>query len=159
MTVIVRPVDQLPARPDLLRRTVTGTPAEVAATLAMVRDRGYLVAATAPRQVHNDPRRVTATVSLRRVPALPALPIRRRPSIARQLARPLAITGGVLAGLGGLGFGLYLLVRSTVQAAASASPVALAVLAVVALGVLALAVRSKVPSCSGLHCGGCRGRH
>lgn len=152
MTAIVRTAQAPANRPDLLRRTVTGTPAEVNATIERVRSRGYLVAESLPVQVHGDRHRVRVAVTLSPVPIRPAMPA--RPSLARRAVKPLAITGGALAVLTGLGFGLYYLVQQTVRAAAAGAPAVLGFLVVVALVLVAIG-RRKVSGCSGLHCGGC----
>ena len=154
MTAIVRTAEAPANRPDLLRRTVTGTPAEVNATIERVRSRGFLVAETMPAQVHGDRHRVRVVVTLSPVPIRPVQPT--GPSFAWRAVKPLLITGGVLAVLAGLGFGLYYLTQQTLRAAAAASPVALGFLVVVALVLFAVG-RRKTGGCSGLHCGGCGG--
>src|SRR5262249_40262820 len=130
MTAIVHAAQKLPDHPDLIRRRVTGTPAEVEATLGMVRANGYLVAATAPIEVHGDRRRVTTLVTLRTLPLAPSgLPAEATPMTGRPWwVKPLSITGGIVVGLAGLGWLLYLLIGLTVHAAAAASPVALFVI-------------------------------
>lgn len=152
MTAIIRPAETAPGLPDQVRRRVTGTPSEVAATVAMVRDSGHLVTATAPRQLYANDTRVTVLVTLRRQPIAAAL--RARPSRTRQLVKPLSIAAVTLGVLVGAGFGVSYLVGQTVRAAAAASPMILGILAVVAL-VLVLAGKRRI-SCSGLHCGGCQ---
>lgn len=155
MTAIVRTAESPTNRPDLLRRTVTGTPGEVSATIERVRSRGFLLAETLPTQIHGDRHRVRVTVTLSPIPIRPAVPA--RPSLARRAVKPLLIVGVSAGTLAGLGFGLYLLLRQTLRAAAAASPVALGFLVVVALVLLAVG-RRKVSGCTGLHCGGCQ-RH
>ena len=157
MTAIVRHAPSIPDRPEYIRRTVTGTPAEVSAVIERVRAGGYLLAESMPRQIHGDHRRVQVIVTLNHVPTRPPV-VWVPPSLARRAAKPLAIVGGSLAVLTALGFGLYLLIQQTVKAAAAASPIAIAV--IVFAGVLllgGLAKRKAGSSCSGIHCGGCGG--
>lgn len=154
MTAIVRTAEPPATRPDLLRRTVTGTPAEVNTTIERVRARGHLVAESMPVQVHGDPHRVRVVVTLSPLPVYPEVPA--RPSLARKAVKPLAIVGGVLAVLVGLGVGLYLLAQQTLKAAAAASPVALGFIVLVGGLLLVGLGKRKATGCSGLHCGGCK---
>jgi len=154
MTAIVRTAEAPANRPDLLRRTVTGTPAEVSTTIERVRSRGYLVAEEMPVQVHGDRHRVRVTVTLSPVPIRPVVPT--RPSLGRRAVKPLAITGGALVVLAGIGYGLYYLMQQAIRAASAGAPAALGFLVVVALVLFALG-RRKATGCSGFHCGGCGG--
>ncbi|MFI2662073.1 hypothetical protein [Micromonospora carbonacea] len=123
-------------------RRVVGTPAEVAATVALVRDSGRLLSMTRPEQLP-DGHRVTVTIRF-----LNPRPIRvrrsRRGLTAAAIATPVV---GIVAVAG------YL----TVQLIRAA----LTVLPLIAGGVLVLAViavllrRSSGRCCPGLHCPGC----
>jgi amino acid transporter len=155
MTAIVRTAEAPAKRPDLLRRTVTGTPGEVNATIERVRSLGHLLGETMPTAVHGDPHRVRVLITLSRVPMRPAEPTER--TLAQRAVKPLAITGGALAVLAALGFVLYLLTQQTLKAAAAASPVAIGVLVLLAGLLLVGLGKRKGPGCSGLHCGGCDG--
>jgi hypothetical protein len=158
VTAIVHTAEKLQDRPDLIRRRVTGTPAEVEATLGMVRAQGHLVAATMPAVVHGDRHRVTTLVTLRVVPLSPIVPA-AAPRPVRRWVKPVSIAGGIVTSLAGLGWLLYVLIGATVHAAAAASPVALFVLAVLVIGPVLLLRRKSGSSCSGIHCGGCKGGH
>ena len=151
MTTITRA--DVPHRPDLVRRRVTGTPSEVAATVALIRDSGHLVATSAPRQMDPADPRVTVYVTVH--------PVRQtavaRPAVRRRWVRPVVIAGGITVTLAGLLVGGYLLLRQALHAVSTGSPAVIAVVLVVVALVLLLVGRAKSAGCSGIHCGGCGG--
>ncbi len=147
-------ITALPAtdtRPDQIRRRITGTAAEVSVALAMVRDSGHLVAATAPRQISATDQRVTMLVTLRRIPAL--TPVVASASPRSRWVKPLAIGGTAAGVLAVLGYVLSVLLRQAVHAVAGLAPVGIG-LAVIVVLVLVFAGRRK-GVCVGLHCAGC----
>ncbi|MFG1886668.1 hypothetical protein ACGFIR_02195 [Micromonospora sp. NPDC049051] len=132
------------ARPTVIARRVVGTPAEVAATVALVRDSGRLVSMTAPRQMPGDPR-VTVTVRFldNNGPAPAAVRRLRRGHVVAAVAVP---TVGALAAAGYLAAQLVNAVRSMVPLIAGV---------VLVLIVVALLLRRSGRCCPGLHCPGC----
>jgi lysylphosphatidylglycerol synthetase-like protein (DUF2156 family) len=149
MTTVARTAT-VPGRPDLIRRRITGTPTEVAATVAMLADTGRLVAATTPRQL--DPRdpSVTVIVTARLRPTITA------PAPARSRARwvkPTVIVTASAAALAATGYGLMVLTRTVVQQTAAHWPGIVGVLVIVALVLIGL---GRTTGCPGLHCFGCR---
>ncbi|MFI7607442.1 hypothetical protein ACIBTV_20170 [Micromonospora sp. NPDC049366] len=131
-------------RPTVVARRIVGTPAEVAASVALVRDSGRLLSMTTPRQIPGD-RRVTVTVRFlnhdRHAPA-PVRRLRRGPVIAA-IAVPAV---GAVAAVGYLAAGLVTAIRG-------AFPLILGGLLV--LVVIALLLRGSDRCCPGLHCPGC----
>ncbi|MFY1625865.1 hypothetical protein ACN268_22120 [Micromonospora sp. WMMD735] len=127
-----------PASGALVRRVV-GTPAEVAATIALVRDSGRLLSMTRPQQLP-DGRRVTVTIRF----------LDPRPIRVRRSRRGLAIAVPAVGLVAVAGYLTVQLVRA-----------ALTMLPLIAGGVLVLAViavllrRSSGRCCPGLHCPGC----
>jgi hypothetical protein len=138
---------------DLTRRRVTGTAEEVAATVAIVRNSGHLVACTAPRQLHPHDPRVTVIVTVRDLTTAD-VPVRRR---TRRWVKPTVITAGTAVTLAGLGYALSIAVASAARAVAT--PAVLGALFVLVL-IIAAAIRLTRggSGCAGLHCSGC-GRH
>ncbi|SDY44649.1 hypothetical protein SAMN05444365_102287 [Micromonospora pattaloongensis] len=140
------------SRPPALTRRVVGTPAEVAATVALVRDSGRLLSMTQPRQIPGSDR-VTVTVRFLDTPG-PA------PAAVRRLRRGHVIAAvtvpalGALAGIGYLAVQLvdYLAVQ-LVDAVRTAFPAIAGV--VLVLVVLAALLRGK-SGCGGIHCSGCK---
>ena len=134
------------AHPGVLTRKVVGTPAEVAATVALVRDSGRLLAMTRPQQVPGDSSRVWVAVRfLDRLQPAP-VPARR----ARRWPLVLAIAVPMLTVAALVGY----LVTQLVQTAMASGPLILGALAALALAVLIL--RPHRATCPGLHCSGCK---
>lgn len=133
-------------RPTTLTRRIVGTPAEVAAALAVLRESGRLMFADRPHQ-HADGR-VTVTVRFLDT-ARTAPPVVRRLRRGRVIAATAITTAavGVLAGVG------YLAAQVVHTVQRNAPAVVGVVLVLVVLAVLLL--RRKV-TCGGLHCSGCR---
>ncbi|MFG1716963.1 hypothetical protein [Micromonospora sp. NPDC049203] len=129
-----------------LTRRVIGTPAEVAAALAVLRESGRLMFADRPRQ-HPDGR-VTVTVRFLDT-ARTAPPVVRRLRRGRVIAAT-AITTAAAGALAGIGY-LAVQVAHTVQRNAPA-----AVGVVLVLIVLAVLLLRRKATCAGLHCSGCR---
>ncbi|MFE9651557.1 hypothetical protein [Micromonospora sp. NPDC006431] len=131
-------------RSGALTRRIVGTPAEVAATVAVLRDSGRLTFMDQPRQ-HPDGDRVTVTVrfldTARPAPA-PVRRLRRGPIIAAATLPTL----GVLAGVGYLAAQLVHTVRAAFPAVVGV---------VLVLVVLALLLGRRKAKCAGLHCSGC----
>lgn len=132
------------AHPTVIARRVVGTPAEVAATVALVRDSGRLVSMTKPRQMSGDPR-VTVTVRFLDNNSPAPAPVRRlrRGHVAAAVAVPAV---GALAAAGYLAAQLVDAVRSAVPLIAGV---------VLVLIVIALLLRGSGRCCPGLHCPGC----
>ncbi|MGK5522433.1 hypothetical protein ACSNN9_24190 [Micromonospora sp. URMC 107] len=132
------------ADPTVIARRVVGTPAEVAATVALVRDSGRLVSMTKPRQMPGDSR-VTVTVRFidNNGPAPAAVRRLRRGHLVAAVAVP---TVGALAAAGYLASQLVDAARSAVPAIAGV---------VLVLIVIALLLRRSGRCCPGLHCPGC----
>lgn len=136
-----------PAPHQVLDRRATGTPAELAAAVATLRDSGRLVAVSPPQPMPGDDRRVFAYVRYLApsTPATVAVARRRRwPSV-------VAITGTAAAALAAAGWAVIQLVH----AAAAAAPTIAGFLLVVAVIAWLLLGRAGV-CCPGLHCPGCR---
>ncbi|MEV0878243.1 hypothetical protein AB0I85_10485 [Micromonospora echinofusca] len=133
------------ARPTVIARRVVGTPAEVAATVALVRDSGRLVSMTAPRQMPGDPR-VTVTVRFldNHGPAPAAVRRLRRGHVVAAVAVPAV---GAIAAAGYLAAQLVDAVRSAVPLIAG--------VVLVLIVVVALLLRRSGRCCPGLHCPGC----
>jgi hypothetical protein len=131
-------------------RQVTGTAEEVAATVAIVRNSGHLLACTPPRQLGPDDPRVTVIVTVRAAAFTPARPVRR-------WVKPTVITGAVVLTIAGIGYTLSILAASAARAVAT--PAVLGCLFILAV-IAAVALRSirNGKDCPGLHCSGC-GRH
>ncbi|MFF0658483.1 hypothetical protein [Micromonospora tulbaghiae] len=135
-----------PTPPGTLTRRVVGTPAEVAAALAVLRESGRLMFADRPHQ-HADGR-VTVTVRFLNT-ARTTPPVVRRLRRGRVIAAT-AITTTALGTLAGIGY-LATQVAHTVQRNAPA----IVGVALVLLVLAVLLLRRKV-TCGGLHCSGCR---
>ncbi|WFE45694.1 hypothetical protein [Verrucosispora sp. WMMD1129] len=133
-------------RPVALARRVVGTPAEVAATVALVRDSGRLLSMTAPEQLPGSDR-VTVTVRFLDTPTA-APPVVRRLRRGHVIAAAATVPG--IAAVAGVG---YAAVQITNAVRAAAPLIAGVVLVLVVLAVL---LRSRTSSCVGLHCSGCR---
>ncbi|MFD6691308.1 hypothetical protein [Micromonospora aurantiaca (nom. illeg.)] len=133
-------------RPTTLTRRIVGTPAEVAAALAVLRESGRLMFADRPHQ-HADGR-VTVTVRFLDT-ARTAPPVVRRLRRGRVIAATAITTVavGVLAGLG------YLVAQVAYTVQRNAPAVVGVVLVLLVLAVLLL--RRKA-TCGGLHCSGCQ---
>lgn len=133
-------------RPTTLTRRIVGTPAEVAAALAVLRESGRLMFADRPHQ-HADGR-VTVTVRFLDT-ARTAPPVVRRLRRGRVIAATAITTAavGVLAGIGYLADQL----AHTVQRNAPA-----VVGVVLVLLVLAVLLLRRKATCGGLHCSGCQ---
>ncbi|MEH0821518.1 MULTISPECIES: hypothetical protein [unclassified Micromonospora] len=130
-------------RLNVLARRVVGTPAEVAATVALVRDSGRLLSMTHPRQIPGTDR-VTVTVRFLDTSAPAPAPVRR-------LRRGHVIAAGTVLAVGAVAAVGYLAVQ-LVDAIRSAAPLIAGV--VLVLVVLALLLGGK-SGCTGLHCSGC----
>ncbi|WP_328851201.1 hypothetical protein OG994_25505 [Micromonospora globbae] len=132
-------------RPAVVARRIVGTPAEVAATVALVRDSGRLLSMTTPQQIPGTTNRVTVTVRFldnRRPAPAPVRRLRRGPVVA---AVAVPAVGAVVA----VGY----LAAQLVQAVRAAFPLILG--GVLVLVVIALLLRSSGRCCPGLHCPGC----
>ncbi|MET7749327.1 hypothetical protein [Micromonospora sp. NPDC005367] len=131
-------------RPAVVARRIIGTPAEVAASVALVRDSGRLLSMTSPRQLSGDPR-VTVTVRFldtgRSAPA-PVRRLRHGPLVAA-IAVPAV---GVIAAVGYLAAQLVQAIRAAFPLIAGGALVLL---------VIALLLRKSGRCCPGLHCPGC----
>ncbi|MFI7025243.1 hypothetical protein ACIBMZ_21265 [Micromonospora sp. NPDC049900] len=132
-------------RPAVLTRRVVGTPAEVAATVALIRDSGRLLSMTAPHQMPGGPDQVMVTVRFLDTPA-PAVPVVRRLRRGHVIA---AATVPGVAAVAGIGYAA----SQVAHAVRSAAPLIAGV--VLVLVVLAVLLRSRKPGCVGLHCPGC----
>ncbi|MFG3704749.1 hypothetical protein ACGF7U_08460 [Micromonospora sp. NPDC047670] len=132
------------ARPTVIARRVVGTPAEVAATVALVRDSGRLVSMTAPRQMPGDPR-VTVTVRFldNNDPG---------PAAVRRLRRGHLVAAVAVPAVGALAAAGYLPAQ-LVDAVRSAAPLIAGV--VLVLVVIVALLRRSGRCCPGLHCPGC----
>ncbi|MFI5852362.1 hypothetical protein ACIA8B_29235 [Micromonospora chalcea] len=133
-------------RSTTLTRRIVGTPAEVAAALAVLRESGRLMFADRPHQ-HADGR-VTVTVRFLDT-ARTAPPVVRRLRRGRVIAAT-AITTTAVGALAGIGY-LAAQVAHTVQRNAPA-----VVGVVLVLLVLAVLLLRRKATCGGLHCSGCR---
>ncbi|MEV6810716.1 hypothetical protein [Micromonospora sp. NPDC051296] len=131
-------------RTAVVARRIVGTPAEVAATVALVRDSGRLLSMTTPEQLP-DGDRVTVTVRFLDTPT-PAAPVVRRLRRGHIIA---AATVPAVAAVAGVG---YAAVQLT-NAVRSAAPLIAGVVLVLVL--LAVLLRSRKTGCVGLHCSGC----
>ncbi|ADL43585.1 hypothetical protein [Micromonospora aurantiaca (nom. illeg.)] len=133
-------------RPTTLTRRIVGTPAEVAAALAVLRESGRLMFADRPHQ-HADGR-VTVTVRFLNTARTTPPPVRR---LRRgRVIAATAITTTAVGALAGIGY-LATQVAHTVQRNAPAVVGVVLVLLVLAV----LLLRRKV-TCGGLHCSGCQ---
>ncbi len=145
-------VHRLTDPPGQIRRRVTGTPAEVAATVALVRQSGRYLSCTTPRQLDPADPRVTVIVTLHA--PTPTRPVRRT---RRRWVKPTVIAATSAAALAAAGYGLVQLAHAVArQASTHASTIAGALLLIGVVLILAALARGKV--CTGLHCTGCR-RH
>ena len=133
--------------PTTLTRRVVGTPAEVAAALAVLRESGRLMFADRPRQDADG--RVTVTVRFLDTARTAPPPVVRRLRRSRVIAATAITTAavGVLAGVG------YLAAQVAYTVQRNAPAVVGVVLVLIVLAVLLL--RRKA-TCGGLHCSGCR---
>ncbi|WP_431916712.1 hypothetical protein [Micromonospora wenchangensis] len=133
-----------PHRASVLARRIVGTPAEVAATVALVRDSGRLLSMTHPQQIP-DSNRVTVTVRFLDTTTPAPAPIRR---LRRgHLIAATTVPGvAVLAGISYLAVQLVQTIRAAFPLIAGAALVAL---------VLVLLLRRSGRCCPGLHCPGC----
>ncbi|WP_431937348.1 hypothetical protein [Micromonospora sp. RP3T] len=136
-----------PTPPATLTRSVVGTPAEVAAALAVLRESGRLMFADRPR--HHSDGRVTVTVRFLDTARTAPAPVVRRLRRGRVIAAA-AITAAAVGALAGIGY-LAVQVAHTVQQTAPA-----AVGVVLVLIVLAVLLLRRKATCGGLHCSGCR---
>ncbi|MER7994412.1 hypothetical protein [Micromonospora chalcea] len=133
-------------RPTTLTRRIVGTPAEVAAALAVLRESGRLMFADRPHQ-HADGR-VTVTVRFLNTARTTPPPVRR---LRRgRVIAATAITTTAVGALAGIGY-LAAQVAHTVQRNAPAI-----VGVVLVLLVLAVLLLRRKATCGGLHCSGCR---
>ncbi|MBU8857984.1 MULTISPECIES: hypothetical protein [unclassified Micromonospora] len=133
-------------RPTTLTRRIVGTPTEVAAALAVLRESGRLMFADRPHQ-HADGR-VTVTVRFLDTARTTPPPVRR---LRRgRVIAATAITTAAVGALAGIGY-LATQVAHTVQRNAPAVVGVALVLIVLAV----LLLRRKV-TCGGLHCSGCQ---
>ncbi|MFI7304416.1 hypothetical protein ACIBM8_14510 [Micromonospora aurantiaca] len=133
-------------RPTTLTRRIVGTPAEVAAALAVLRESGRLMFADRPH--HHADGRVTVTVRFLDTARTTPPPVVRRLRRGRVIAATATTTTAVGA-LAGIGY-LATQVAHTVERNAPA-----VVGVVLVLLVLAVLLRRKA-TCGGLHCSGCR---
>ncbi|MGN9803441.1 hypothetical protein [Micromonospora sp. L32] len=132
-------------RPTVVARRIVGTPAEVAATVALVRDSGRLVSMTAPRQVPGDSR-VTVTVRFLNTGRPAPAPVRR--------LRPGHVIAAVtVPTLGAVAVAGYLAAVHLAQAVRAAFPLIAGV--VLVLVAIVLLLRRSGRCCPGLHCPGC----
>ncbi|MFI7551936.1 hypothetical protein ACIBQ2_19545 [Micromonospora sediminimaris] len=132
-------------RPAAVARRVVGTPAEVAATVALVRDSGRLLSMTAPEQLAGSDR-VTVTVRFLDTPTA-------APPVVRRLRRGHIIAAATIPGIAAVAGVGYAAVQITTAVRAAAPLIAGVVLVLVVLAVL---LRSRTAGCVGLHCSGCR---
>jgi hypothetical protein len=152
MTVLVQHSTQVD-QPGILRRRATGTPAEIEATINLLKHSGVLVSASVPRRVGPADPRVTVIVRVREnVPAESPAP-RQAPD--RRWVKPLVIGGGILAVLAGLIVGGYLAAQQVVRATSGMGLAAVGFLAVVSLLFLLIRSAGRKGVCVGLHCEGC----
>ncbi|MBQ1035886.1 hypothetical protein [Micromonospora sp. C81] len=131
-------------RPAVVARRIVGTPAEVAATVALVRDSNRLLSMSEPQLIPGDSR-VTVTVRFLDTTRPTPAPARRvnRGRIAVAIAVP---TVGALAAVGYLAAQLVQTIRAALPAIAGV---------VLVLIVIALLLRRSGRCCPGLHCPGC----
>ncbi|MEV6813664.1 hypothetical protein [Micromonospora sp. NPDC051296] len=132
------------SQPTVLARRIVGTPAEVAATVALVRDSGRLLSMTTPQQNPGSDR-VTVTVRFLDTPTA-------APPVVRRLRRGHIIAAATIPGITAVAGIGYAAVQLT-QAVRSAAPLIAGV--VLVLVVLAILLRSRKTGCVGLHCSGC----
>jgi hypothetical protein len=152
VTTVARYITRTPARAGQTRRRVTGTPEEVAATVALVRQSGRFLAVTTPRHLDPADLRVTVIVTLRTHDG----PI-SAPRAHRRWVKPIVIATAGTATLASTGYGLVVLVQHLARAVVSIAPALVGGLAVLTF-VLMLATCAGRGGCVGLHCPGC-GRH
>lgn len=133
-------------RPTTLTRRIVGTPAEVAAALAVLRESGRLMYADRPHQ-HADGR-VTVTVRFLNTARTTPPPVRRLRRV--RVIAATAITTTAVGALAGIGY-LAAQVAHTVQRNAPA-----VVGVVLVLIVLAVLLLHRKATCTGLHCSGCQ---
>jgi hypothetical protein len=132
----------VPTPRQVLDRRIIGTPAEVAAKVALARDSGRLVAITEPRQIGDGRVWVELRVVDRPVPVPVPTVRRRRWPIVATLA---GLTGAALAAL----------LWAIAHLVAANAP---AIAGGLGLLVLVLAVLfGRGHRCTGLHCSGCKG--
>ena len=131
-------------RPAVVARRIVGTPAEVAATVALVRDSGRLLSMTNPEQLPGGDR-VTVTVRFLDTPT-------QAPPVVRRLRRGHVIAAATIPGVAAVAGVGYAAVQLT-NAVRSAAPLIAGV--VLVLVVLAVLLRSRKTDCVGLHCSGC----
>ncbi|MEU7652484.1 hypothetical protein AB0C41_10760 [Micromonospora taraxaci] len=131
-------------RPAVVSRRIVGTPAEVAATVALVRDSNRLLSMSEPRQIPGDSR-VTVTVRFLDTTRPAPAPARRanRGRVAVAIAVPAV---GAIAAVGYLAAHLVQTIRAAFPAIAGG---------VLVLIVIALLLRRSGRCCPGLHCPGC----
>ncbi|RAO23351.1 hypothetical protein MED15_01191 [Micromonospora noduli] len=131
-------------RPAVVARRIVGTPTEVAATVALVRDSNRLLSMSEPRLLPGDSR-VTVTVRFLDTN-------RPTPAPARRVNRGRVAAAVVLPAVGALAAVGYLAAQ-LVQAIRAAFPALAGV--VLVLIVIALLLRRSGRCCPGLHCPGC----
>ncbi|WUR59776.1 hypothetical protein OHS32_32755 [Micromonospora chokoriensis] len=131
-------------RPTVVARRIVGTPAEVAATVALVRDSNRLLSMSEPQLIPGDSR-VTVTVRFLDTTRPTPTPARRvnRGRVAAAIAVP---TVGAIAAVGYLAAQLVHAIRATLPAFAGG---------LLVLIVIALLLRRSGRCCPGLHCPGC----
>ncbi|MEV4810275.1 hypothetical protein [Micromonospora avicenniae] len=131
-------------RPSVVARRIVGTPAEVASTVALVRDTGRLLSMTTPQQIPGHAARVTVTVRFldTRTASTPVRRPRRGPVIAA-IAVPAV---GAVAAIGYLAAQIVQAIRAAFPLIAGGALV---------LVVIALLLRKSGRCCPGLHCPGC----
>ncbi|WP_341718259.1 hypothetical protein QQG74_00080 [Micromonospora sp. FIMYZ51] len=133
-------------RPAVLARRVVGTPAEVAATVALVRDSGRLLSMTTPQSMSGNPDRVTVTVRFLDTPT-------SAPPVVRRLRRGHIIAAATIPAVAAV-VGVGYAATQLATAVRSAAPLIAGV--VLVLVVLAVLLRSRKSTCFGLHCSGCK---
>ncbi|MFG3557414.1 hypothetical protein ACGGAQ_23810 [Micromonospora sp. NPDC047557] len=132
-------------RPTIVARRIVGTPAEVAATVALVRDSNRLLSMSEPQLIPGGSR-VTVTVRFLDTARPTPASARRRVNRGRVAAAIAVPTVGALAAVGYLAMQLVQAVRAAFPAIAGG---------VLVLIVIALLLRRSGRCCPGLHCPGC----
>ncbi|RKN24193.1 hypothetical protein D7147_04220 [Micromonospora musae] len=132
-------------RPSVVARRIIGTPAEVAASVALVRDSGRLLSMTAPQQIPGNAARVTVTVRFLDTGRSAPAPV-RRPRRGVAVAAIAVPAVGVIAAVGYLAAQLVAAIRAAFPLIAGGALVLL---------LLALLLRKSGRCCPGLHCPGC----
>ncbi|GAA1879183.1 hypothetical protein [Asanoa iriomotensis] len=153
MTTQLAPTDPRPrVTPYTIDRRISGTPAEVAATVATLRTSARLIAMSLPRQVADDPARVWVRVRI--LAPRPRTAVHATPRPVRRVVRrrwPVAV--GVTAA-GAAATGAVWAVVTFLAALAAHWPAVVGVL--VLLSLLWLSLGRAGVCCPGLHCPGCK---